>query len=84
VLDACGVGALQDAADYGDVGANTLGDLAGAAGGLTLPTLGKLGLGSILALEGVPPSPDPVLHGRLRALGPGKDSTAGHWDLMGW
>jgi phosphopentomutase len=83
VLDACGVGALPDAADYGDAGSDTLGHLARAAGGLTLPTLEKLGLGSILALEGVPPSPDPVLHGRLHALGPGKDSTAGHWELMG-
>jgi phosphopentomutase len=83
VLDACGVGALPDAADYGDAGANTLGHLARAAGGLMLPTLGRLGLGSILELAGVPPSPHPVLHGCLHALGPGKDSTAGHWELMG-
>jgi phosphopentomutase len=83
VLDACGVGALPDAADYGDAGTNTLGHLAHAAGGLTLPTLARLGLGSILPLEGVPPSDAPVRHGRLHALGPGKDSTAGHWELMG-
>ena len=83
VLDACGVGALPDAADYGDAGTNTLGHLAHAAGGLRLPTLGRLGLGSIVALEGVAPAADPVLHGRLHPLGPGKDSTAGHWELMG-
>jgi phosphopentomutase len=83
VLDACGVGALPDAADYGDAGTNTLGHLAHAVGGLDLPTLGKLGLGSILDLAGVPPAAAPVVHGRLRALGPGKDSTAGHWGLMG-
>lgn len=83
VLDACGVGALPDAADYGDAGTNTLGHLAEQAGGLGLPTLGRLGLGSILPLEGVPPAATPVLHGRLHALGPGKDSTAGHWELMG-
>jgi phosphopentomutase len=83
VLDACGVGALPDAADYGDAGTNTLAHLAQAAGGLDLPVLGGLGLGSILPLEGVPPSPAPVLHGRLHALGPGKDSTSGHWELMG-
>jgi phosphopentomutase len=83
VLDACGVGALPDAADYGDAGTNTLGHLAEQAGGLKLPTLGRLGLGSIVALEGVPPAAAPVLHGRLHALGPGKDSTAGHWELMG-
>jgi phosphopentomutase len=83
VLDACGVGALPDAADYVDAGTNTLGHLARAAGGLDLPVLGALGLGSILPLDGVPPAPAPVLHGRLHALGPGKDSTSGHWELMG-
>lgn len=83
VLDACGVGALPDAADYGDAGTNTLGHLASAAGGLSLPVMQRLGLGSIIALEGVLPADQPVLHGRLGALGPGKDSTAGHWGLMG-
>jgi phosphopentomutase len=83
VLDACGIGALPDAADYGDAGTNTLVHLAHEAGGLELPTLERLGLGSIAHIEGVPPATDPVLHGRLHALGPGKDSTAGHWELMG-
>lgn len=83
VLDACGVGALPDAADYGDAATDTLGHLAEAQGGLRLPTLQRLGLGSIVDLLGVPPSPGPVLHGRLHPLGPGKDSTAGHWELMG-
>ncbi len=83
VLDACGVGALPDAGEYGDERTNTLGHLAEEVGGLELPTLGHLGLGSILPLEGVPKSGRPVVHGRLRPLGPGKDSTAGHWELMG-
>jgi phosphopentomutase len=83
VIDACGAGALPDAADYGDAGTNTLLHLAQRAGGLKLPTLGRLGLGSIFPLEGVPPAETAVLHGRLHALGPGKDSTAGHWELMG-
>jgi phosphopentomutase len=83
VLDACGVGALPDAADYGDAGTNTLVHLAREAGGLDLPQLQALGLGSIVALEGVPPASAPVLHGRLHPLGPGKDSTTGHWELMG-
>jgi phosphopentomutase len=83
VIDACGAGALPDAADYGDAGANTLLHVAQAVGRLSLPTLGALGLGNILPLPGVPPSPRPVLHGRLHPLGPGKDSTAGHWELMG-
>jgi phosphopentomutase len=83
VMDACGVGALPDAGDYGDAGTNTLGHLAQLAGGLALPTLQALGLGSIVALEGVPAAAAPVLHGRLGAQGPGKESTTGHWELMG-
>jgi phosphopentomutase len=83
VMDACGVGALPDAADYGDAGSNTLGHLSERVGGLHLPTLERLGLGSIIPIEGVPPAPDPVIHGRLHPLGPGKESTTGHWELMG-
>jgi phosphopentomutase len=83
VIDACGVGALPDAADYGDAGANTLAHVASAVGGLALPTLAALGLGNILELPGLAPSPSPVLHGRLAPLGPGKDSSNGHWELMG-
>jgi phosphopentomutase len=83
VIDACGAGELPDAGDYGDGGANTLAHLAEAVGGLELPALGSLGLGNILALEGVPAVEHPSLHGRLRPLGPGKDSSTGHWELMG-
>jgi phosphopentomutase len=83
VLDACGAGALPDAADYGDAGADTLVHVARAVGGLHLPTLGALGLGLIRPIDGVPPSAAPALHGRLHPLGPGKDSTTGHWELMG-
>jgi len=83
VLDACGVGALPDAAAYGDEGTNTLGHLAEAVGGLRLPTLQGLGLGNVLPLRGVAPADAPAVHGRLHPLGPGKDSTAGHWELMG-
>jgi phosphopentomutase len=83
VLDACGVGALPDAASYGDEGTNTLAHVADAVGGLHVPTLAALGLGSILPLCGVPPAEEPVIHGRLHPLGPGKDSATGHWELMG-
>src|ERR1700722_3250681 len=83
VIDACGIGALPDAAAYGDEGTNTLADLAQAVGGLRLPVLERLGLGSIVELGGVAPSPSPAIHGRLHPLGPGKDSIAGHWELMG-
>jgi phosphopentomutase len=83
VIDACGVGALPDAALYGDERTNTLLHVAEATGGLELPTLGGLGLGSILRLPGVPAAEDPAVFGRLHPLGPGKDSIAGHWELMG-
>ncbi len=83
VLDACGAGELPDSADYGDAGANTLGHVAGAAGGLDLPVLQRLGLGSALPLTGCPPAEHPVVHGRLHPLGPGKDTITGHWELMG-
>jgi phosphopentomutase len=83
VMDACGVGALPDAAAYGDEGANTLAHVAEAVGGLRVPALARLGLGAIVPLLGVPAVPDPAIHGRLHALGPGKDSAVGHWELMG-
>jgi phosphopentomutase len=84
VLDACGVGALPDAGEYaGDEGSNTLAHVAEDVGGLDLPVLGSLGLGSIVPLLGVPPAEHPVVHGRLHPLGPGKESTTGHWELMG-
>jgi phosphopentomutase len=84
VLDACGVGELPDADLYpGDIGSNTLVHLAEQVGGLRLPTLERLGLGSIVPIRGVAPAAAPVVHGRLRPLGPGKESVTGHWELMG-
>ena len=83
VLDAGGVGELPDSADYGDAGADTLPHVAEAVGGLALPHLGALGLGNVTEILGVPPAGAPAVHGRLHPLGPGKDSTTGHWELMG-
>lgn len=82
-LDACGVGALPDAADYGDAGACTLPHVAEAVGGLRLPVLERLGLGSVVPMLGVATPPPRAIHGRLAPSGPGKDSTTGHWELMG-
>ena len=82
-MDACGIGALPDAADYGDADTNTLAHVAEAAGGLDVPTLGSLGLATVTPLTGVPPADHPAVHGRLHPLGPGKDSTTGHWEMMG-
>jgi phosphopentomutase len=84
VLDAVGAGALPDAADYGDEGSDTLGNVARAVGGLDLPMLEALGLGNVEPLEGCPPQPGaPAVAGRLVARSKGKDTTSGHWELMG-
>jgi phosphopentomutase len=83
VIDACGAGELPDAGEYGDAGANTLGHVGEACGGLELPVLEALGLGNIIPLAGAPPAAEPVVHGRLHPLGPGKDTITGHWELMG-
>ncbi len=84
VLDAVGAGELPDAADYGDEGSDTLGNVARAVGGLDLPNLEQLGLGNVEELEGCPPQPGaPAVAGRLRERSKGKDTTTGHWELMG-
>jgi phosphopentomutase len=84
VLDAVGAGALPDAADYGDEGSDTLGNVARAVGGLDLPSLEALGLGNVEPLEGCPPQPGaPAVAGRLIPRSKGKDTTTGHWELMG-
>ncbi|HZM19728.1 MAG TPA: phosphopentomutase, partial [Gaiellaceae bacterium] len=84
VLDAVGAGELPDAADYGDEGSDTLGNVAKAVGGLDLPNLEAFGLGNVKELEGCPPQPGaPAIAGRLFERSKGKDTTAGHWELMG-
>jgi phosphopentomutase len=84
VLDSCGVGEAPDAASYGDVGASTLPHTASACGGLRLPVLGHLGLGRIVRVDGVTPDPTPSgAFGKMVEISPGKDSTTGHWELMG-
>ena len=84
VLDAVGAGELPDAAAYGDEGSNTLGNVARAVGGLDLPALEALGLGNVMPLEGCPPQPGaPAVAGRLLERSKGKDTTTGHWELMG-
>src|ERR671932_2787558 len=84
VLDAVGAGELPDAAEYGDEGSDTLGNVARAVGGLDLPYLEGLGLGNVEELEGGPPQPGaPAVAGRLVERSKGKDTTTGHWELMG-
>ncbi|HEY6867350.1 MAG TPA: phosphopentomutase [Candidatus Eisenbacteria bacterium] len=84
VLDGVGIGALPDAADYGDQGSHTLLHVAEAVGGLSLPRLERLGLGRLCPLPGVRAVGDPEgARGRLAEASPGKDSTTGHWELAG-
>lgn len=84
ILDGVGIGELPDAAQYGDVGSNTLGNLARACGGLRLPVLKKLGLGNISAIEGVQVVEHPqASYGKMAEKSAGKDSTSGHWELCG-
>ena len=84
VLDGVGAGEMPDADSYGDTGSDTLRNLAAAVGGLDLPNLQRMGLGNLHRLQGVPPSPDPdAAWGRMAELSSGKDSTTGHWEMMG-
>lgn len=84
VLDSVGAGELPDAADYGDSGSNTLGNTARAVGGLTMPNLGSMGLGNITAIEGVPAQAETVASwGKNFERSAGKDTTTGHWEMMG-
>src|SRR5712691_10784572 len=84
VLDAVGAGELPDADRYGDEGSNTLANVAKAVGGLDLPNMEALGLGNIEELEGCPPQPGaPAVAGRLFERSKGKDTTTGHWEMMG-
>ncbi|MFA5867840.1 MAG: phosphopentomutase [Actinomycetota bacterium] len=84
VFDSLGVGALPDAAAYGDVGANTIANIAAAVGGLRLPALTKLGFGLITDIKGVPPVKAPLgCFGKMAERSHGKDTTVGLWEMMG-
>ncbi|MFN9311240.1 MAG: phosphopentomutase, partial [Gemmatimonas sp.] len=84
VLDGVGCGEAPDTAAYGDTGSNTIGNIARAVGGLTLPNLQRLGLGSVADIAGVPPVAHPVgAYGVMVPRSAGKDSTTGHWELAG-
>ncbi len=85
VLDGLGVGELPDAARFGDTGSNTLGNLADALGGLDLPNLQSAGLGHVIRVRGLDAPSDPVAsYGKMSELSQGKDSTSGHWEIMGY
>ncbi len=83
VLDSVGVGAMPDAARFGDEGSDTLGHVA-AWRPLQIPNLSRWGIGNIRPLEGIPVSAAPAASfGKMTLAGQGKDTTSGHWEMMG-
>ena len=84
VLDSVGCGDAPDEAEYLDAGSNTLANTSKAVNGLNLPNLGKLGLGNLTDILGVPPVTQSLgAYGRLTEVSAGKDTTTGHWELGG-
>jgi phosphopentomutase len=85
VIDSMGVGAMPDAPAFGDSpSCNTLANVATYNGGLHLPNLGRLGLGNLTTVKGVPPVERPMASfGRMAELSQGKDTTTGHWEIAG-
>lgn len=84
VLDSVGIGALPDARLFGDEGCNTLVNTARAVGGLSLPNLQLMGLGNIDIIKGVHPADHPQgAFGKMAEQSKGKDTTSGHWEMMG-
>ena len=84
VLDACGVGELPDAAEYGDTGAATIPNVARELKGLKMPHCERMGLGNIVEMMGIRPA-DPAAGcwGKMAEKSSGKDSTSGHWEIAG-
>lgn len=84
VLDSVGIGEMPDADQYGDVGSNTLGNIADHVGGMEIPHLEKLGLGNIAPLKGVAVMDTPEgAYGKSAELSVGKDTVTGHWEMSG-
>jgi phosphopentomutase len=83
VLDSVGIGEMPDAAKYGDVGSDTLGNIARQRP-LHLPNFCSLGLANIKPLTGLAPAAEPVAaYGKCALASPGKDTTTGHWEMVG-
>ena len=84
VLDSVGMGALPDADKYGDVGANTIGNVSKFLGGLKTPNMSKLGLGNIDEIKGIEKVQSPIgCYARFKEMSNGKDTTTGHWEMVG-
>ena len=83
VLDSAGIGAMPDAPEWGDAGADTLGNVLKSRK-VSLPNLQKMGLGNIRSLENLPPAENPTgNYGKCALKSNGKDTTTGHWEMAG-
>ena len=86
ILDSVGIGYAPDAKAYGDSGASTLAHTAQSVGGLKIPNMQRMGLGNIEPKEilGCPPNLEPLAsYGRMTEINCGKDTTTGHWEMIG-
>ena len=84
VLDSVGIGEAPDAADFDDIGADTLGHIADYVGGLKMPTMAKLGLSHIKQISGIEKVDAPLAYfTKMEEASVGKDTMTGHWELMG-
>lgn len=84
ILDSVGMGALPDAAAFGDEGTNTIAHVAAKHGGLQIPNMVRLGLGNIDGMLGIEKESRPIgLYGRMKEMSNGKDTTIGHWEMIG-
>ncbi|WP_289136170.1 phosphopentomutase [uncultured Brevibacillus sp.] len=84
VMDSVGIGEQPDAAKFRDEGANTIGHIAERVEHFHLPNLAKLGLGNIAPIRNVPKASHPAAHyGKMQEISMGKDTTTGHWEIMG-
>jgi phosphopentomutase len=84
VLDSVGIGESPDAEKFGDVGSNTIGNIAIAKKGLNMPNMSQLGLGNIAEIKGVNKCEFPrAYYTKISELSNGKDTMTGHWEMMG-
>ena len=85
VIDSCGIGAMDDCREYKDIPeCNTLRNVCEYNNGLNLPNLARLGLGKIQNFKGIEDVPNPIgQYGTLIEKSKGKDTTTGHWEIMG-
>ena len=84
VLDSVGIGEAPDAEEFGDVGADTLGHIAEAMGGLNMPNMEALGLSNIREIQGIKKVENPKAYfGKMQEASAGKDTMTGHWEIMG-